>query len=163
VSSAADECKPEPDADLLCRIVERDSAAFDLLYRRYVRAVYGLALRQLHDLESAEDATRRTFAAIRSSAASYVPERGDSVRWVFTIARQAIGQRGAPDDGWEEFRIYAAVATLPEEERAPLELAYWSGWRPVEIAELLNLPLSTVVIRTRSALARLAEMLRVAA
>lgn len=159
MSSAADEPDPEPDADLLRRIAEEDFDAFDLFCQRYARAVYDLALQLAHDLESAEDVSRRTFAAIWSSAASYDSELGDSAHWVFTLARQTIGQRRAPDDGWNAFRIHAAVASLPEKERAPLELAYWDGRRPDEIAELLDLPLCTVASVTRSALARLATML----
>ena len=37
----------ESDAELLSRIAERDLEALDILYRRYARAVYGLALRRL--------------------------------------------------------------------------------------------------------------------
>jgi RNA polymerase sigma-70 factor, ECF subfamily len=51
------------------------------------------------------------------------------------------------------------VAGLPEQERVPLELAYWGGRSRSEIAELLGLPLGTVTIRTRSALAHLAVRL----
>ena len=63
------------------------------------------------------------------------------------------------EDGWLAFRVHAAVAELPEQERVPLELAYWGGRSQSEIAELLGLPLGTVKTRTRSALARLAVRL----
>src|SRR4051794_24835428 len=78
------------DGALLCRIAERDLAAFEILYRRYVRSVYGLALRRLNDREPAEDATRRAFAAIRRSAATYVPEGGSGARWLFEVVENAI-------------------------------------------------------------------------
>jgi RNA polymerase sigma-70 factor (ECF subfamily) len=167
--------------ELLCRIAERDLEAFEIFYRRYARAVYGLALRRLGDREGAEEATRRAFAAIRRSAASYVPERGGGTRWLFTVAESAIvddararsgRQLVAPDElpevtrpqpspesvaeaGWLAFHIHAAVAELPEQERVPLELAYWEGRGQSEIAEQLGLPLGTVKTRTRSALVRL--------
>jgi RNA polymerase sigma-70 factor (ECF subfamily) len=51
------------------------------------------------------------------------------------------------------------MAELPEQERLALELACWAGRSQSEIAELLGLPLGTVKIRTRSALARLAMRL----
>src|SRR5262245_19102938 len=80
----------DPDGELLRRIAERDPEAFETLYRRYVRPVYGLALRRLGDGAGAEDATRHAFAAISDSAATYVPDRGGGPRWVFTVARGAI-------------------------------------------------------------------------
>src|ERR671934_249197 len=72
-----EDVRREPaDAELLRRIAERDADAFDVLYERYARAVYGLALRRLGDRQRAEDALQETFAAIWRSARSYKPERG---------------------------------------------------------------------------------------
>jgi len=175
----------DSEGELLCRIAERDLAAFEILYRRYARPVYGLALRRLRDRELAEDATRRAFAAIWRSAATYVPEGGSGAHWLFTVAQNAIvdharapsrtplvasagvpevtsrepGPESVAEEGWLAFRVHAAVAELPEQERVPLELAYWEGRSRSEIAELLGLPLGTVTIRTRSALAHLAVRL----
>ena len=172
---------PDSDTELLSRIADQDLAAFETLYRRYVRPVYGLALRRLRDRGRAEDATQEAFAAIWRSAATYVPARGSGARWLFTVARNVVvdyAQRAAPsqlvasevgsrepdpdaaaEDGWLAFRVHAAVAELPELERVPLELAYWDRRSQSEIAELLSLPLATVKTRTRSALARLAAQL----
>lgn len=175
----------DSDGELLCRIAERDLEAFEVLYRRYARPVYGLALRRLRDRGRAEDATQEAFAAVWRSAATYVPARGGGARWLFTVARNAVvdharravraqlvastelpevasgepGPESAAEDGWLAFRVQAAVAELPERERLPLELAYWGGRSQSEIAELLDLPLGTVKTRTRSALARLAVRL----
>jgi RNA polymerase sigma-70 factor (ECF subfamily) len=55
--------------------------------------------------------------------------------------------------------VHLALADLPENERTVLELAYWSGLSQSEVATFLNIPLGTVKTRTRSALARLADML----
>src|SRR5436305_686937 len=52
---------PEPgesDADLLVRVAGRDRDAFELLYRKYVRSVFGLAMRRLRDGQRA-GASRR--------------------------------------------------------------------------------------------------------
>jgi RNA polymerase sigma-70 factor (ECF subfamily) len=48
---------------------------------------------------------------------------------------------------------------LPQREREVLELAYWSGLSQTEVAEYLHIPLGTVKTRTRTALARLADVL----
>jgi RNA polymerase sigma-70 factor (ECF subfamily) len=170
------------DADLLQRIARSDRAAFELLYRRYARAVLSLALRLLRDRGRAEDATQETFTAIWRSARSYRPERGPGAPWLFAVARNAIVDRArartdvpvehgedapATDAGpgeraeqaWLAWRVHRALAELPERERTALELAYWGGLSQTEIAERLSVPLGTVKTRTRAALARLAQML----
>ena len=55
--------------------------------------------------------------------------------------------------------MHRAVDDLPGPEREVLELAYWSGLSQSEIAQFLDIPLGTVKTRTRSGLARLADLL----
>ena len=57
------------------------------------------------------------------------------------------------------WRVHRALEDLPEHERTLIELAYWSELSQSEIAARVNIPLGTVKTRTRSALARLAELL----
>lgn len=169
------------DVDLLLRVAERDREAFELLYQRYVRPVFGLALRRLRDRQRAEDAVQETFTAIWRSAQSYRPERGPAAPWLYTVARNAIVDRQrarvdqpveVPDSPSAEpgpldraeasfvsWRVHRALEELPEKEREVLELAYWSELSQSEVAEYLHIPLGTVKTRTRSALARLADLL----
>ncbi len=170
------------DGDLLQRIADGDSAAFDILYRRFARPLYGLALRMLRDRSRAEDAVQETFAAIWRSAGSYRPERGPGAPWLYAVARNAIVDRArvrgeatfadppeavAPDAGPEDqaqstyvaWRVHRAVQDLPEHEQEVLQLAYWGGLSQSEVARLLDIPLGTVKTRTRSGLARLADLL----
>jgi RNA polymerase sigma-70 factor (ECF subfamily) len=178
------EIRPTPDAsdaDLLVRVAEHDRDAFELLYHRYVRSIFGLALRRLRDRQRAEDAVQETFAAIWRSAASYRPERGPAAPWLYAVARNAIVDRmrvrveppgEVPDTPSREpgpaeraesayigWRVHRALEELPEKEREVLELAYWSEMSQSEVAGYLNIPLGTVKTRTRSALARLADLL----
>src|SRR3954447_26357720 len=170
------------DAELLTRVAERDREAFELLYGRYVRSVFGLALRRLRDRQRAEDAVQETFAAVWRSAASYRPERGPAAPWLYAIARNAIVDRfrtqidttgevpeivsadPGPADSAEasfvSYRVHRALEELPSREREVVELAYWSGLSQSEVADYLNIPLGTVKTRTRSALARLADVLK---
>jgi len=169
------------DAELLTRIAERDDEAFSELYSRYSRAVLGLALRRLRDRGRAEDAVQDTFASIWRAAASYRPERGPGAPWLYAVARNAISDRGrgryepptdVPDEpssepgpeqqaeqAWLAFRVHRGVEALAGHERELIELAYWGGLSQSEIAERLQIPLGTVKTRTRSALARLADVL----
>ena len=171
------------DEVLLARVAEGDRDAFGDLYKRYARAVLGLALRRLGDRGQAEDATQEAFASIWRAARSYKPDRGPVAPWLYAVARNAIADRGramsradtpaelpdaaSDEDGppehaeqsWVAYRVHRAMEGLPEAERAVLELAYWSGLSQSEIADFLSIPLGTVKTRTRSGLRRLAEEL----
>src|SRR5258708_4426121 len=81
------------DGELLVRIADRDREAFELLYHRYIRPIFGFALRRLRDRPRAEDAVQETFAAIWRSAGSYRPERGAAAPWLYAVARNAVIDR----------------------------------------------------------------------
>jgi RNA polymerase sigma-70 factor (ECF subfamily) len=169
------------DGELISRVGSGDRNAFEILYRRYARPVFGLALRRLGDRGRAEDAVQETFASVWRAAASYRPERGPGAPWLYAVARNAIVDNGrarreppvdtveedAGDEtpaeraeaGWIAWRVHRSLAELPENERVVIELAYWAGRSQSEIAELLGIPLGTVKTRTRAGLARLADML----
>jgi RNA polymerase sigma-70 factor (ECF subfamily) len=175
---AANDCT---DGELIRRTADGDRGAFDVLYRRYSRPVFGLALRRLGDRGRAEDAVQETFASIWRAARSYRPERGPGAPWLYAVARNAITDRGrarseppveVPDSpsseagpaeraeaGWTAWRVHRALEELNDNERKVIELAYWSGLSQSEIAEFLNIPLGTVKTRTRAALARLSVLL----
>ncbi len=53
-----------------------------------------------------------------------------------------------------------ALNTLPQEQLKILELAYFSGYTHVEIAELLDLPLGTVKGRMRLGLRKLKKFFK---
>jgi RNA polymerase sigma-70 factor (ECF subfamily) len=169
------------DGELIERVADGDRAAFEELYRRYVRPVLGLAHRRIGDRGRAEDAAQDAFVAIWRSARTYDPSRGAGAPWLYAVARNAItdGLRRTPEptaelpdgpshgpdpsdraeESWTAWRVHRALATLPERERPLIELAYWRGLSQSEIADSLGIPLGTVKTRTRSALARLADEL----
>ena len=169
------------DGELIEQVGDGDRDAFETLYGRYARAIFGLALRRLGNREQAEDAVQDTFASIWRSAASYRPSRGPGGPWLYTVARNAIVDRARarrdvtaePPDvasveagpaeqaeaGWRAFVVHRAFGELPSSERAVLELAYWGGLSQSEVAEFLNIPLGTVKTRTRNGLSRLADLL----
>jgi RNA polymerase sigma-70 factor (ECF subfamily) len=171
----------ETDADLIQRAGDGDRTAFEALYRRYARPVFGLALRRLGDRGRAEDAVQETFASVWRSARTYRPERGPGAPWLYAVARNAIVDRSRgrtdasgdvperasdePDpaerteQSWVAWRVHRALEELPEREREVIALAYWSGLSQSEVAEFLGIPLGTVKTRTRAALHRLADVL----
>jgi RNA polymerase sigma-70 factor, ECF subfamily len=171
------------DEDLLELVADRrDGDAFEVLYRRYARAVYAVVRRGLGDHARSEDVVQEAFTSVWRSAAGYRRDRGSATGWLFAIARNAsadvLRARTAvtvgdapdrPDPGpgpdevtsamLEAFVVHAAVDSLPERERDVIELAYFRGLSQSEVAVQLSLPLGTVKTRTRSGLARLADRL----
>ena len=135
----------ETDAQLLVRIARGDRSAFEILYHRYARTVFGLALRRLGDRDRAEEAVQETFAAVWRSARSYRADRGPGAPWLYAVARNATVDRfrrrgepvaevpetaspeARPDEAaeadWVAWRVHRALEDLPPSERQVLELA----------------------------------------
>jgi RNA polymerase sigma-70 factor, ECF subfamily len=169
------------DEELLGRVGDGDRDAFEVLYERYARAMFGLALRRLGDREQAEDALQETFTSVWRSARSYRRDRGPAAPWLYAVARNAIVDRARArreptaeppetaspeagpaeraEAGWVAWRLHRAFEDLPQQERVVLELAYWGGMSQSEIADFLAIPLGTVKTRTRNGLGRLADEL----
>lgn len=169
------------DGALISRVAQRDANAFELLYHRYARPVFGLALRRLGDRMRAEDAVQETFAAVWRSARTYRPERGPGAPWLYAVARNAIVDRSrnrseppaeAPDTpsleptpaeraeaSYVSWRVHRALEGLSAKERDVIELAYYGELSQSEIADFLGIPLGTVKTRTRAGLGRLADLL----
>jgi len=77
---------PEGDAELLSRLRDRDSTAFELLYDRYHRLVYGIALRMLGDAATAEDVTQSVFVSLWRSPEEF-RGGGRFGAWLSRVAR----------------------------------------------------------------------------
>jgi RNA polymerase sigma-70 factor (ECF subfamily) len=169
------------DGDLIRRVAGRDADAFEVLYHRYARPVFGLALRRLGDRMRAEDAVQETFAAIWRSAKTYRPERGAGAPWLYTVARNAIVDRSRnrseppaevpetaalepgpaerAETSYVAWRVHRALEELNGNERDVIELAYYGELSQSEIADFLGIPLGTVKTRTRVGLSHLADLL----
>jgi RNA polymerase sigma-70 factor (ECF subfamily) len=169
------------DGDLIRRVARRDANAFEALYHRFARPVFGLALRRLGDRMRAEDAVQETFAAVWRSARTYKPDRGAGAPWLYAVARNAIVDRSrsrseppgevpdiastevGPDERAEasyvSWRVHRALESLPANERDVIELAYYGGLSQSEVSDFLGIPLGTVKTRTRAGLGRLADLL----
>jgi RNA polymerase sigma-70 factor (ECF subfamily) len=157
-----------------------------MLYDRYGRLAYTLALRVLGDAGAAEDVVQEAFLSVWRRGSSYRPERGSVRTWLCSIVHhRAIdrlrGRSGrarldlpldrapageALSDTWdavaadlERGQIRHALAELPDEQRRTIELAYYAGYTQSEISALMSVPLGTVKGRTRMALRRLRSSL----
>jgi RNA polymerase sigma-70 factor, ECF subfamily len=171
------------DEDLISLVEEaKDTHAFATLYDRHSRAAYSLAYRMMGEPQAAEDLTQESFLKLWRAAGSYRSERGSVRTWLLSIVHnqgidqlRSIASRrrtqqkvelSAPTseaseaflESWrnsQREQVREAMKALPKEQLKVLELAYYSGYTHVEIAELLEVPLGTVKGRMRLGLQKI--------
>jgi RNA polymerase sigma-70 factor (ECF subfamily) len=171
------------DSDLLEACATGDEQALGVLYDRYGKLAYGLALRILRDPALAEDAVQEAFLTVWRRAATYDPTRGKAASWILTLVHRravdivrreqrfnvqttelAAAARPAPVESVDEqvalrSEVHAALRTLSSAEREVLHLAYWRGLTQPQIATALGIPLGTVKSRTFAAFEKLRDAL----
>jgi len=76
----------DPDAALMLRVKQGDTAAFAELVDKYKRPVMNLVYRMIRDLTEAEDIAQNVFVQVHKSADRYKVASKFST-WLFTIAR----------------------------------------------------------------------------
>jgi RNA polymerase sigma factor (sigma-70 family) len=176
----------EPDQRLMRSFAARDPLAADALYQRFAGRVYGLGLVMLGSDAAAQDLVQDTFVKLWRSAERYDRSRGKLETWVLLMARSlaidAIRRRVLEARSLEQIerpreadeapgpdeqavthdlteRAQRAMAALPPEQRAALELAYLGGKTSAEISDLEGIPVGTAKTRIRAALLRLREQM----
>ncbi len=106
------------DEELVLALRAGDTTAFDTLYRRYERRLFGYVLRQVPDRVRAEDLFQDVFFKVLSDV-TFDPERGRFSAWLFTVARNRCLMEARKEHTREDKAHLAApvrVATDPEAE-----------------------------------------------
>jgi RNA polymerase sigma-70 factor, ECF subfamily len=166
------------------KIVARDEAALAALYDRYAAMLSSVLNRILRDSQAAEEILQDTFFQLWRSAARFDASRGSLAGWLLVMARNRAISRlrrrnpAAGDELGENTvvlplnlessvaqqqllgRVKSALANLPAEQRACVELAYFEGLTHTEIAQRTGDPLGTVKTRLRSAVESLKRNLQ---
>jgi RNA polymerase sigma-70 factor, ECF subfamily len=172
------------DEDLISLVAQGDAEAFAVLYDRHGRAAYSLAYRMMGEHHAAEDLVQDAFLKVWRSATSYRADRGSVRTWLLSIVHnrgidqlrslasrrrtqekiEASAPKSQPSEAFAESwrnsqrdQVRKALGTLPKEQLKILELAYFSGYTHVEIAELLDVPLGTVKGRMRLGLKKIRD------
>lgn len=168
------------DAELLRRVTLRDASAFEALFERYKGIAFGLAYRLVGDRELAEDVVQEAFLSVWCGAATFRPERGSARSWILSgvhhrgidqlrrrrdlpvddaemevIAGAAASREGDPAESAIGLDVQRALASLPDEQRLAVQLAYFGGHTCDEIARALEIPVGTVKGRLRLAMQKL--------
>lgn len=73
------------DGELVARLAARDGGALDVLYQRYGRPAYSLALRITADSGFAEDVVQEVFLALWRDPSRYDSGRGGFASWLLSM------------------------------------------------------------------------------
>jgi RNA polymerase sigma-70 factor, ECF subfamily len=175
------------DDELLHLIALREEAALGVLYDRYIRLVYAVALRITGDRQTAEEVVQDTFQNVWQTAGTFQQRLSSGSTWLLSIARHraidatrskrerarsreqildqalSIADQSQPEREVEELlrreRVRAALGELPPNQRQAIELAYYGGFSRAEIAQSLGEPLGTIKTRMRLGLLKLQNLL----
>lgn len=160
------------------RLSDGDKTSFETIYAQTCKMVYYIALSILKERDLAEDAMQSAYFNVVKNAGQY--KDGTSVlAWIAKIARNEalklkrtrvresyvdetenadlFGTGQADDYG---LLIDMARKLLAEDEFAVLLLVVAQGYKRKEIAEMLDMPISTVTWKYNNAINKMREALR---
>ena len=158
---------------LMTKLSNGDQTAFESIYGQTRKTVYYIALSVLKDWSLAEDVMQSVFLNVLKNAGQYRAGT-NAAAWIARIARnEALNlkkQRGFEKyvDESENLKTFGASTTddygllidlarkiLPEDECAVLMLAAADGYKRREIAEMLDMPVSTVTWKYKNAVKKM--------
>lgn len=161
-------------------VARGDSRALSELYDRHAGLLVGVAYRLLGNRQDAEDLVHDVFVEAWGRARDFDARRGSVRRWLLVRLRsrgidrlrsletlrrhqqsEAAAQSAAPPAASPEWspcdaeRVRALLRTLPDEQRALVELAYFEGLSHAELAARSGIPIGTVKSRLFAAIEKL--------
>jgi len=169
----------DPDADLVARIAHGDMHAAEALVRKHSARMSALARRMLGDAHEAEDVAQDVFLRVWREAPRWTPGAAKFETWMHRVALNLCYDRlrrrretadpdagintpdptpGA-DDRWHADqraqRVRAAIAGLPERQRAAIALCHFEDASNIEAAAAMEISvdaLESLLARGRRAL-----------
>ena len=138
--------RTQTDEMLVARIRDGDRAAFDEIYRRYFKRVYGFLDKRLRNRADTEETTQEVFINIFSSIDTF---RGEApfAAWVFGLTRRTLAARfrrkhhpTVPLFEDEDEQGVLGMAAATSSEASPLE-----NYELVELAAQLERSLESDV------------------
>lgn len=165
---------------MLFGISHGDKSSFEQFYLCTRSSVYSFALSILKNSYDAEDVLHNCYVAVWNNAASY-HSRSKPIAWLMAITKNLCLQQlrdlqkrsDTPEEDWlRELRderglsledrtiLSSCLEQLSAQEQQIVTLHAVAGFKHREIAELLELPLSTVLSKYNRAIKRLKKHLQ---
>lgn len=168
------------DESLIQRIAHRDMAAFDELYYKTEKILYSYILSFVKQHDDTLDLLQETYVKLMNSSHLYQP-MGKPMAWLFTISKNLVISHlrskknyvdvdvidlendisySYVDNNTDNEVLRIALNILSEEERTIVLLSAISGLKHREIANNLDLKLSTVLSKYSRAIKKMREYIR---
>jgi RNA polymerase sigma-70 factor, ECF subfamily len=173
------------DDELLRRMGTGDAGALAGFYDRHSTLLFSIALKVLGDSREAEEVLQDAMRLVWERAPLFQPALGRPLSWAMVITRNKAIDRlralrraseaaariakefapcanaapGAPLDEGAGPLLRSALGGLPSEQRAAIELAYFTGMSHTEIAVQLGQPLGTIKARIRRGMTAMRDVL----
>jgi RNA polymerase sigma-70 factor (ECF subfamily) len=170
--------KVDPDQDLIARVAKNDPAAVRAMVARKLPRLLGVATRMLGDRGDAEDVAQEAFLKLWRQAGQWRPGAALFDTWLHRVTlnlcydrlrrRREVTTEAVPEqadpapaadqamvDSARDASVAAAIARLPERQRAALVLQYYEGLSNIEAATAMEIgveALESLLSRARRAL-----------
>ncbi|MEG0899190.1 MAG: RNA polymerase sigma factor [Oscillospiraceae bacterium] len=165
------------DENLIKLIAQGDMKAFEELYNKTDKAVFGFIFSILRNKANAEDVMQDTYLKIIPASKIYNPQ-GKPISWILTIAKNLALMSlrsekktntsiddlenniefSQKDETEDKLILNLAISKLADDEKQ-IVILHSSGVKHREIASFLNMPLSTVLSKYNRALKKLKKIL----
>lgn len=169
----------DPDLDFLRRAAAGDARAADALVRRHAARLVRLAARVLGDVGDAEDVAQEAFVRAWRAAPSWQSGRAKFETWLWRVTLNLCFDRlrrrretptadaglllldasASASDAWlaeqRAAHVHAALARLPERQRAAIALCYYEDATSIAAAAALEVSvkaLESLLSRARRSL-----------
>lgn len=149
------------DTDLALSFKNGNREAFDELYIRHIKGIFGFVFYRVMDRMTAEDVTSQTFMKALEYMHTYNPNKGVFSTWLYRIARNTLYDHFRTtrpteniDDVWDleadenpfldasssldARHVHDALNTLPKDKRDLIIMRLWEGLSYKEIADRIG-------------------------
>jgi RNA polymerase sigma-70 factor (ECF subfamily) len=145
------------DEQLMIRYQDSDEAAFEEIYARYGKKIYGFLMRRLGQPDDCAELFQETFLRLHRGRSSYNPEMPFKT-WLYTIANNLVRdtlrikmrsksvrateaienriERAIPDGNYKLQSFKEAFASLTDDQREAIVLSRFEGLKYEEISRV---------------------------
>jgi RNA polymerase sigma-70 factor (ECF subfamily) len=150
-------CSSFRDEELMIRYQAGDETAFEEIYARYSKKIYGFLMRRLGQPDDCAELFQETFLRLHRGRSSYKPEMPFKT-WLYTIANNLVRdslrikmrsrsaqvtegiensiERAIPDGKYKLQSFKEAFASLTDDQREAIVLSRFEGLKYEEISRV---------------------------